>query len=96
MVETCISHNTAKLVVKSHQGTIAAVLLKRLKDRFKNVQQSVKQFEITKLNNVVMKSGETCSIFVDRVKEQVQKLENMGENVSNTNLLISLKKGVSP
>ena len=94
LVEACIPHNTAKLVVKSYSGTIAAVLLKRLKDRFKNVQQTVKQSEITKFNTLVMEPGETCCTFVDRVKEQAQKLENMGEKVSNTNLLTRLKEGV--
>jgi hypothetical protein len=94
LVEACISHSTARLVVKSYSGTMAAVLLKHLKDRFKNVQQSVKQSEITKFNTLVMEPGETCCSFVDKVKEQAQKLENMGEKVSNTNLLTRLKEGV--
>jgi len=63
---------------------MAAVLLRHLKDRFKNVQQSVKQSEITKFNTLVMEPGETCCSFVDKVKEQAQKLENMGEKVSKT------------
>ena len=50
--------------------------------------------KITKFNTLVMESGEACSTFVDRVKEQAQKLENMGEKVSNTNLLTRLKEGV--
>jgi hypothetical protein len=37
LVEACISHSTARLVVKSYFGTMVAVLLKHLKDRFKNV-----------------------------------------------------------
>ena len=70
LVEACISHSTARLVVKSYFGTMAAVLLKHLKDRFKNIQQSVKQSEITKFNTLVMEPGETCCSFVDKVKEQ--------------------------
>ncbi len=41
-----------------------------------------------------MEQGETCSNFVDRVKEQAFKLENMGERVSNTNLITRLKDGL--
>jgi hypothetical protein len=69
----------ARLVVKSYCGTMAAVLLKHLKDRFKNIQQSsVKQPEITKFNTLVMAPRETCCFFVDKIKEQAQKLNNMG------------------
>ncbi len=94
IIEACIYDSTARLVVKSYSGTMAAVLLTHLKDRFKNIQQSVKQTEITKFNTLVMEPGETCCFFVEKVKEQAQKLKNMGERVSSTNLLTRLKEGV--
>ena len=43
---------------------------------------------------MVLEPGETCCRFVDKVKEQANKLANMGEKVSNTNLLTRLKEGV--
>ncbi len=75
---------------------MAKVLLKNLGKRFKIVQQkSVNQSEISKFNTLVMEQGETCSNFVDRVKGQAQKLDHIGEKVSNTNLITtSLKDGL--
>ncbi len=81
-------------MAKAHPEPDAASLLKHLGERFKIIQQSVKQSEIIKFNNMMMEAGETCSTFADRVKEQAQKLDNMGEKVSNTNLLTRLKDGV--
>jgi len=95
VMEACSLHDEAKLVVKANNGgTMAAVLVKNLREKFKVIQQSMKQSKITKFNLLVMEPGETCSRFVDKVKEQAQKLENMGEKVSNTNLLTRLKEGV--
>jgi hypothetical protein len=95
LIEACINHEDAKLVVKSTAGggMLAALVVKTLKDRFKVVQQSLKQAEITKFNTMVLKPGETCCRFVDKVKEQANKLANMGKKVSNTNLLTRLKEG---
>jgi hypothetical protein len=39
-----------------------------------------------------MEPGETCCSFVDKVKEQAQRLEKMGERVSDTNLLTRLNQ----
>ncbi len=58
------------------------------------VQQSLKQVDITKFNTMVLEPGKTCCRFVDKVKEQANKLVNMGEKASHANLLIRLKEGV--
>ncbi len=63
---------------------MAALVVKTLRDRFKVVQQSLKQAEITKFNTMVLEPGEICCRFVDKVKKQANKLANMGEKVSNT------------
>ncbi len=69
----------ASRVMTAYKGTVAYVLLKNFGERFRIIQQSVKQAEISKFNNnIVMEQSETCSNFVDRVKEQAFKLENMG------------------
>jgi hypothetical protein len=94
LMEACMNHPSARLVAKGQTSAMAKVLLKNLGERFKIVQQSVKQSEISKFNTLVMEQGETCSNFVDRVKEQAQKLDNMGEKVSNTNLITRLKDGL--
>ena len=94
IMDSCLHHQTARKVAKAYKGTMAKVLLKNLGERFKIIQQNVKQAEITKFNTMCMEKGETCSQFVDRVKEQADRLENMGEKVSNLNLLTRLKEGV--
>jgi hypothetical protein len=65
IMEACLNHPSAKLVAKAHPEPDAASLLKHLGERFKIIQQSVKQSEISKFNNMVMEAGETCSTFVD-------------------------------
>ena len=55
-MEACLNHPSAKLVAKAHPEPDAASLLKHLGERFKIIQQSVKQSEISKFNNMVMEA----------------------------------------
>ncbi len=68
IMNSCLHHQTARKVAKAYKGTMAKVLLMNLGERFKIIQQNVKQAEITKFNTRCMKKSETCSQFVDRVK----------------------------
>ena len=67
-----------------------------LRNRFQNVQDNVKQSEITHFNTMSIKPDETTGSFIDRIIEQAKKLGDMGEEVSDTRKMTRVKEGLAP
>jgi hypothetical protein len=59
----------ARRIAKRYKTNVAKTLVEMLRNRFQNVQDNVKQSEITHFNTMRIKPDETTGSFIDRIIE---------------------------
>ena len=93
-MDVCYRNQNARKIAKRYKGNNAKELLEMLKKRFQVIQDNVKQSETTIFNTMSIKTDESTGAFVDRLIEQADKLEDMGEAVSEVRKMTRLKEGL--
>ena len=96
IMDVCYKNINARRIAKRCKTNVAKTLLEMLRNRFQNVQDNVKQSEITHFNTMSIKPDETTGSFIDRIIEQAEKLGDMGEEVSDTRKMTRVKEGLAP
>ncbi len=94
-MDVCYKNINARRIAKRCKTNVAKTLVEMLRNRFQNVQDNVKQSEITHFNTMSIKPDETTGSFIDRIIEQAEKLGDMGEEVSDTRKMTRVKEGLA-
>ena len=95
-MNVCWRNPTSRKIAKRCKENNAKALLKDLQKRFQVIQDNVKQAETTAFNMMAIKAEETTGAFLDRLIEQADKLEDMGEHVSDLRKINRLQEGLFP
>ena len=94
LMEVCNAHQKASNIAALYEGNSARELLKKLEDRFENVEKNTIQSEVSKFNSMEITSSQTGAEFVEEIEKQAKVLEDLGQTVTEDDKLTRLKEGL--
>ncbi len=94
LMEVCNSHQKASNIAALYEGNNARELLKKLEDRFENVEKNTIQSEVSKFNSMEITCSQTGAEFVEEIEKQAKVLEDLGQTVTEDDKLTRLKEGL--